>query len=191
MSQLFARIPRERIGVLIGANGSVKEYIERKLPVKLDINSETGDVIITLKEGAEDPSLLFKAKDVVLAIGRGFSPERAFRLLDEENCILEIIDLRSILGRSESALKRIKGRIIGRDGKTRAIIEEMSGALVSVYGHTVAIIGDFDQVNVAREAVNMLINGSEHASVYRFLQRKRQEIKRRRFELWEGSSLLP
>lgn len=191
MSQLFARIPRERIGVLIGANGSVKEYIERKLPVKLDINSETGDVIITLKEGAEDPSLLFKAKDVVLAIGRGFSPERAFRLLDEEDCILEIIDLRSILGRSESALKRIKGRIIGRDGKTRAIIEEMSGALVSVYGHTVAIIGDFDQVSVAREAVNMLINGSEHASVYRFLQRKRQEIKRRRFELWEGSSLLP
>ena len=191
MSQLFARIPRERIGVLIGANGNVKEYIERKLPVKLDINSETGDVIITLKEGAEDPSLLFKAKDVVLAIGRGFSPERAFRLLDEEDCILEIIDLRSILGRSESALKRIKGRIIGRDGKTRAIIEEMSGALVSVYGHTVAIIGDFDQVNVAREAVNMLINGSEHASVYRFLQRKRQEIKRRRFELWEGSSLLP
>jgi len=191
VSQLFARIPRERIGVLIGANGSVKEYIERKLPVKLDINSETGDVIITLKEGAEDPSLLFKAKDVVLAIGRGFSPERAFRLLDEENCILEIIDLRSMLGRSESALKRIKGRIIGRDGKTRAIIEEMSGALVSVYGHTVAIIGDFDQVNVAREAVNMLINGSEHASVYRFLQRKRQEIKRRRFELWGGSSLLP
>jgi len=191
VSQLFARIPRERIGVLIGANGSVKEYIERKLPVKLDINSETGDVIITLKEGTEDPSLLFKAKDVVLAIGRGFSPERAFRLLDEEDCILEIIDLRSILGRSESALKRIKGRIIGRDGKTRAIIEEMSGALVSVYGHTVAIIGDFDQVNVAREAVNMLINGSEHASVYRFLQRKRQEIKRRRFELWEGSSLLP
>jgi len=191
VSQLFARIPKERIGVLIGANGSVKEYIERKLPVKLDINSETGDVIITLKEGAEDPSLLFKAKDVVLAIGRGFSPERAFRLLDEEDCILEIIDLRSILGRSESALKRIKGRIIGRDGKTRAIIEEMSGALVSVYGHTVAIIGDFDQVNVAREAVNMLINGSEHASVYRFLQRKRQEIKRRRFELWEGSSLLP
>jgi len=191
VSQLFVRIPRERIGVLIGANGSVKEYIERKLPIKLDINSETGDVIITLKEGAEDPSLLFKAKDVVLAIGRGFSPERAFRLLDEEDCILEIIDLRSILGRSESALKRIKGRIIGRDGKTRAIIEEMSGALVSVYGHTVAIIGDFDQVSVAREAVNMLINGSEHASVYRFLQRKRQEIKRRRFELWEGSSLLP
>jgi len=191
VSHLFARIPRERIGVLIGANGNVKEYIERKLPVKLDINSETGDVIITLKEGAEDPSLLFKAKDVVLAIGRGFSPERAFRLLDEEGCILEIIDLRSILGRSESALKRIKGRIIGRDGKTRAIIEEMSGALVSVYGHTVAIIGDFDQVSVAREAVNMLINGSEHASVYRFLQRKRQEIKRRRFELWEGGSLLP
>lgn len=191
MSQLFVRIPRERIGVLIGAKGSVKEYVEKKLLVKLDVNSETGDVIITLKENTEDPSLLFKAKDLVLAIGRGFSPERAFRLLEEEDCILEIIDLRRILGRSESTIRRIKGRIIGRDGKTRAIIEEMSGAFISIYGHTVAIIGDFDQVSVAREAVNMLINGSEHTTVYRFLQRKRQEIKRRKFELWEGSPLLP
>ncbi|MCX8171787.1 MAG: hypothetical protein N3E47_07525, partial [Candidatus Bathyarchaeota archaeon] len=56
-------------------------------------------------------------------------------------------------------------------------------------GHTVAIIGDVEQVNVAREAINMLINGSQHATVYRFLQRKRQELKRRRLELWEGGKL--
>lgn len=191
MSQLFVKIPKERIGVLIGTEGSVKDYIERKLPVKLDIDSETGDVTITLKKDADDPSLLFRAKDVVLAIGRGFSPERAFKLLESEDYMLEIIDLRDILGKSESDLIRIKGRIIGRDGRTREIIEEMSGAFLSIYGHTVAIIGDVEQANIAREAVNMLINGSEHSTVYKFLQRRRQELKRRRFELWEGGSLLP
>ncbi|MEM1581007.1 MAG: KH domain-containing protein [Candidatus Bathyarchaeia archaeon] len=190
MAQSFVKIPRERVGVLIGTNGSVKDYIQEKLPVKLDIDSETGDVTITLKKEADDPSLLFKAKDIVLAIGRGFSPERAFKLL-EEDYMLDIIDLREIFGKSESDLRRIKGRIIGRDGRTREIIEEMSGALVSVYGHTVAIIGDIEQVSIAREAINMLINGSEHSTVYKFLQRRRQDLKRRRFELWEGSSLLP
>lgn len=191
MTQLFVRIPKERIGVLIGTSGSVKDYIQEKLPVKINIDSGTGDVTITLKEGAEDPSLIFKARDIVTAIGRGFSPERALRLLDGEDYMLEIIDLRDVVGKSESDLRRIKGRIIGRDGRTREIIEEMSGALVSVYGHTVAIIGDIEQVNVAREAINMLINGSEHATVYKILERRRQELKRRRFELWEDHSPMP
>jgi ribosomal RNA assembly protein len=191
VAQSFVRIPRERIGVLIGVNGSVKEHIENRLGVKLEIDSETGDVTITLKERNGDPTLIFRAKDVVMAIGRGFSPERAFKLLKNEDYMLEIIDLRDILGKSEAELRRVKGRIIGRDGRTREIIEEMSGAMVSVYGHTVAIIGDVDQVGVAREAVNLLIGGSAHSTVYKFLQRKRQELKRRRLELWEGSSLLP
>jgi ribosomal RNA assembly protein len=191
VAQSFVRIPKERIGVLIGVNGSVKDHIEKKLSVKLDIDSETGDVTITLKEKSEDPTLLFRAKDTVMAIGRGFSPERAFKLLENEDYMLEIIDLRDILGRSEAELRRVKGRIIGRDGRTREIIEEMSGAMISVYGHTVTIIGDAEQVSVAREAVNLLISGSAHSTVYKFLQKKRQELKRRRLELWEGSSLLP
>ncbi len=191
MAQLFVKIPKERIGVLIGVNGSVKNHIEEKLGVKLDIDSETGDVTITLKEKSEDPTVIFRARDAVMAIGRGFSPERAFKLLEDEDYMLEIIDLRDILGKSEAELRRVKGRIIGRDGRTREIIEEMSGTMVSVYGHTVAIIGDAEQVGVAREAVNLIIGGSTHSTVYKFLQRKRQELKRRRLELWEGGSLLP
>lgn len=189
--QLLVKIPKERIGVLIGADGAVKEHIQKMLSVTLDINSGTGDVAITLREGAEDPSLLFRAKDVVLAIGRGFSPERAFKLLESEDIVLDIIDLREYVGKSESELTRIRGRIIGREGKARKMIEELSGALVSVYGHTVAIIGDFEQVSIAREAILKLINGAEHSTVYKFLQRKRQEMKRGRLTLWEGGSLTP
>ena len=181
----FIRIPRERIGVLIGPNGSVKEQIEKTLGVKLQIDSSTGDVSIELNPENNDPSKLFRAKDVVTAIGRGFSPEKAFRLLEDENTILEIIDLRQIFGKSESDMRRIRGRIIGRDGKTRRIIEELTETYISVYGHTVGIIGDFEKAQIAREAIDMLIKGAMHGTVYRYLHRKRREIKKQMLELWE------
>jgi ribosomal RNA assembly protein len=181
----FVRIPKERVGVLVGPDGKVKQSIEKKFMVELEIESEAGGVTIVLSERTNDPSLLFRAKDVVTAIGRGFSPEHAFRLLRNEEDIFEFIDFRIVFGRSESDIKRVKGRIIGANGKTRKLIEELTDASVVVYGHTVGFIGTFEQVDVARNAVQMLIDGSQHHTVYRYLQRKRSEFKKQRLELWE------
>lgn len=181
----FVRIPKERIGVLVGPEGKVKREIEEKLMVELQIESEYGGVTITLSEKAADPSLLLRAKDVVTAIGRGFSPEHAFRLLNNTDDIFDFIDLRAIFGRSESDIKRVKGRIIGAEGKTRRAIEELTDASVVVYGHTVGFIGTFEQVDAARNAVQMLIDGCQHHTVYKYLQRKRGELKKQKLELWE------
>jgi len=181
----FVRVPKERVGVLVGPDGKVKQKIEEKLMVVLQIESESGGVTIVLSEKANDPSLLFRAKDVVTAVGRGFSPEQAFRLLRNEDDIFDFIDFRVVFGRSESDIKRVKGRIIGANGKTRRLIEELTNASVVVYGHTVGFIGTFEQVDAARNAVQMLIDGSQHHTVYRYLQRKRSEFKKQRLELWE------
>jgi ribosomal RNA assembly protein len=181
----FTKIPKERVGVLIGPEGKIKKNIEEKLSVELQIDSETGGVTLTMAEKAEDPSLLFKAKDVVTAIGRGFAPEYAFRLIRNEEAILDVIDLRTVFGRSESDIRRIKGRIIGMDGKTRRILEELTDTNVCVFGHTVSIIGDIEQVQAAREAIQMLVSGSLHSTVYRFLHRKRRGLKRKMLEIWE------
>ncbi len=182
---MFVRIPKERVGVLVGPDGKVKQNIEEKLMVELQIESESGGVTIVLSERANDPSLLFRAKDVVTAIGRGFSPEHAFRLLRNEDDVFDLIDLRTVFGRSESDIKRVKGRVIGADGKTRKLIEELTDASVVIYGHTIGFIGTFEQVEVARNAVQMLIDGSQHHTVYKYLQRKRSEFKKQMLELWE------
>lgn len=184
----FLKIPKERVGVLIGPEGKTKKHVEEKLNVELQIDSEAGDVTITMTEKTEDPSLLFKAKDLVTAIGRGFSPEHAFRLVRDEEALIDIIDLRSVFGKSEADIKRVQGRIIGMNGKTRRIIEELTDTNVSVYGHTIGIIGTIEQVQIAREAVEMLVKGSMHGTVYRFLHRKRRELKKRKLELWEKPS---
>jgi len=181
----FVRIPKDRIGALIGPEGRVKERIEKQLSLEMGIDSETGDVTMTLSPTNEDPSVLFRAKEVVTAIGRGFAPARAFRLLHDEDALLEVIDLREIFGRSLSELERVKGRIIGQEGKTRRIIEELTDAEVSVYGHTISIIAEADEMDIAREAIQMLLQGRQHSSVYRFLHRKRRELKKKKLEIWE------
>lgn len=181
----FVRIPKERVGVLIGPEGKVKRDVEERLQVKLEIESEAGGVEINLDERATDPSVLFRAKDVVTAIGRGFSPDQAFRLIRNEEVVFDFIDLRAIFGRSDSDIRRVKSRIIGMDGKTRRTIEELTEADVVVYGHTVGFIGTFEQVDIARNAVQMIIQGSEHHSVYNFLQKKRRDLKKQQLELWE------
>jgi ribosomal RNA assembly protein len=184
---MFVRIPKERVGVLVGPEGKVKAYIEDKLQVRLEIESETGGVRIVLSEKATktDPSLLLKAKDVVTAIGRGFAPEVTYRLIRNEDEIFDMIDLRLIFGRSDSDLKRVKGRIIGEDGKTRRLIEDLSEANLVIYGHTIGIIGSFEEADTARNAVQMIIDGCEHHTVYNYLQKKRSEQKKQRLELWE------
>jgi ribosomal RNA assembly protein len=184
-NKTYIKIPGDRIGALVGPEGTVKNVIERKLSVDLQVNSETGRVQITIPPEAKDPTVLFRAKEIVTAIGRGFAPDHAFRLLDDDEIMFEIIDLRETVGRSPSDLKRLKGRVIGKEGKTRRIIEELSEANISVYGHTISIIGYPDQSAIAREAVRMLIKGSLHGTVYRFLHKKRRELKKQRLQLWE------
>ncbi|MGB8780948.1 MAG: KH domain-containing protein [Candidatus Bathyarchaeia archaeon] len=181
----FIKIPKERVGALIGPQGTIKKSIEEKLSVELQIDSETGDVTVVMGENVTDPSMLFRAKDVITAVGRGFSPEHAFRLIRDEEAVLDILDLRTVFGKSEADIIRVKGRIIGMNGKTRMIIEELTDTNIAVYGHTVGIIGTLEQAQVAREAIEMLIRGGMHATVYRFLQRKRRQLKKKMLEIWK------
>ena len=171
---MHIKIPVERVGVLIGPGGSVKNLIEERSTARLDIDSETGSVRI---ESYEDALLAMRVLDVVRSIGRGFSPERALSILEDDMLMLDVLDLSKISG-TKSGITRIKGRIIGKSGNTREIMEKTSGAKISVYGKTVAILGYPEQIKVARTAVEMLIDGAPHGAVYSYLEKKSRELTR-------------
>ncbi|OGS48659.1 MAG: RNA-processing protein [Euryarchaeota archaeon RBG_16_68_13] len=171
---LYARVASDRVGVLIGPDGATKRRIEETTGTHIQVDSESGEVTIDESE-ARDPVLALKARDVVTAIARGFSEERAARLLQEDT-YLEVFDIKDF-AHSRNRIAQVKARLIGARGKTRRIIEELTGVDVSVWGHTVALVGETFEMAIAREAVIMLLRGSEHATVYRFLERKRADIK--------------
>lgn len=177
----YLKIPRERVGVVIGKQGIIKEEIEKATQTKIEIDSETGSVSIDPTEEATDPLSVWKARYIVKAIGRGFNPEIALKLTSDE-MILDIINLPDYVGKSKKAILRQKGRIIGKDGRTRDIISEMAEVDVSVYGKTVSLIGDMERIQVAREAVDMILHGARHKSVYAFLEKKNRELKIKEFK---------
>ncbi|MEM2109277.1 MAG: KH domain-containing protein [Candidatus Odinarchaeota archaeon] len=180
------RIPKDRVGVVIGKNGETKSLIEQLTNTKLTVDSSNNTVSIESSEQT-DPLGVWKTKQIVTAIGRGFNPKNALKLV-EDDVFLEIIDLKNIFP-SEKSQVRIKGRIIGENGKTRRTIEELSETKISVYGDTVGILGGQEQLKIARKAVEMLIKGSSHSSVYKYLSRKKQELKQQRYDLWERPPL--
>jgi len=171
------KIPKERIGVLIGKKGEIKRELEKRGNVKIDVDSEHGDVVITGK----DAIMIYDIKIIVQAIGRGFSPEIAMQLFNEDY-IFELIDIKEYAGKSKKKMERLRGRVIGENGKARRMIESMTETDISIYGKTIGIIGNVERVAIARHALEMLLSGAPHGYVYKRLEAKRRELHRIEFE---------
>ena len=181
------RIPTDRIGVLIGKSGETKSKIEQTCSVKLQVDSDSGETLIS-GLGKIDDIQPFKAMEIVIAIGRGFSPENAMKLLSGENA-LHVIDLREFVGKSPAQVERIKGRIIGEGGKARTNMENLSGTKISVYGRTVAVIGSPTQLKLAVNAISSLSGGSMHGVVYSKLEAAKRRNKLEKLKLWENQNV--
>ncbi|KAA0003427.1 MAG: RNA-processing protein [Thermoplasmata archaeon] len=166
----FVRIPMERIAVLIGKDGEIKRKIEEH-GVKLTIDSKNGEVRI---EG--EPIAEMDAENVVKAIGRGFSPHHAFYLFNDSYYFI-LIDMRDYVGKKNKHIHRVAGRIIGKDGKTRKKIENDANVFLSIYGHTIGIIGKIEGMEVAKKAIEMLLEGANHSTVYRYLEREKKRLR--------------
>lgn len=168
------KIPKERVAVLIGKGGEAKKDLENLSKTKITVDSEEGDVFVS----GEDSLGIYIAKEIIQAIGRGFNPEVA-QLLIKSDYVLEILDIRDFAGKSKETALRLKGRVIGREGKSRRLIEELAECHISVFGKTVSIIGSAENSQIAKQAVESLLKGGTHANVYKFLEKKRKEIKRK------------
>jgi ribosomal RNA assembly protein len=166
----------ERVGVLIGHKGETKRQLEEKSGLKLDIDSKQGEVEIDEHE-CKDPLMIIKLENIIKAIGRGFSPQKAFRLFDDESDFF-VFDLYAYVGKKESHVRRLKSRIIGREGKTKRVLEELTNSKLSVYGHTVSVISDIVNMNILKKSIDMILTGSKQATVYRFVETQMKELRR-------------
>ena len=172
MYQYEIKIPKDRIAVLIGTKGKVKKEIEANTKSKLKVDSKEGDIFIV----GDDSLGLMTAKDVIQAIGRGFNPEIALALLKPDYC-MEIVDISDYSRNTKKDMIRLKGRAIGAGGKAIKTIEFLTETNISVYGKTIAIIGEIERVNLAKRAVENILQGSPHSKVYSWLENKRKELR--------------
>lgn len=158
------KIPLERVAVLIGSKGSTKKELEEKSDSRIFIDSVDGTVTII----GQDVIKLYSLKNIIYAIGRGFNPKFAEGLF-KIDYMLKVIPLKN-LGNSKKSVLRVKGRLIGTEGKTRRYIESLTDTHICVFGKTISILGESRRVEIATRAINMLISGSNHSTVYAWLE---------------------
>lgn len=158
----FVAIPQIRLKALKKAESRLEDLTNLKIGFNDEVSIE-----------GDDSLDIFRMKEVVKAFGRGFDLDTAINLLDDE-WRLEFIDIKEFFGKSRNRMITLKARVIGKRGKTKRLIENLAEVKLSIYGKTVGIIGRWDMVGIAKEAVEMLLSGSMHSTVYRFLERHRK-----------------
>ena len=99
------------------------------------------------------------------------------QLLKQDYCF-ESIDMTDF-ARNANDVARVRGRVIGTNGKSRKKLEELTETRISIYGKTVGIIGQIEKVDLAKKAIENLLNGSPHTKVYSKLERNKKENFRR------------
>jgi len=82
------KVPKERIGVLIGKNGEIKKKIEEETHIQIDVDSKEGEIRVS----GEDALALFTSKNIIKAIARGYNPDIALTLL-KQDYILELLEV--------------------------------------------------------------------------------------------------
>jgi len=170
------RIPEDRVGVLIGKEGASKKMLEERSGIPLNITKD-GEVTYDDEAETADPLMCLKIMDVIKAVGRGFNPEKAVKILDDDDMYIEMIDIKDAVGDRQSQVQRARGRLIGRDGKTRKLIEDLADVSMVVYGNTVSLIGNSVSLPIAKQACVMLLHGSEHSTVYHYLESQRPRLR--------------
>jgi len=137
------------------------------------------DTIISIEDDIKiegEGFQVYQTKQVLKAFGRGFIIKDSLCLLDDDYG-LEIINLPDLV-KSQNRMTIVKGRLIGTGGKTKKMIEKYTETKLSIQGKTISILGKWDKINVSKEAVMMIIDGSSHVSLYKWLEKQYSGVKR-------------
>ena len=163
------RTSKKRVGTL---KTSVIREIEERGEVKISVDKE-GDVEISGNDGGHE----WIAEQVIKAILEGFLPAKAYKLFSDE-VFLDIVDLDASFYRKDNQIERAKSRIIGEAGSAKKKLEELTGTFRNVSSkNQVAIIGTFEELKLAKEAILRILEGAPHTSVYKYLENQNRKNK--------------
>ena len=138
-----------------------KALLEQKLGIKINIEGKK----VTFEGEAFKE---YEAAIVLEAIQFGFSVKKALSLTDERLAFRKI-PMKKFTRRKN--MQEVRSRVIGKEGKTKRTIEDISNSDVIINENTIGIICPADEIEESTTAITNLIKGSKQANVYRFLER--------------------
>lgn len=167
----YVMVPDEHLDKL---DKDTIEYIERETGSELQIDDSAKTIGIKDNNSVNQ----MKTRNVMKAISVGFDPQISVKLSYNELYHLEILNVKNMT-RNKAEMKRQKSRIIGKNGKTKDLISELTDTDINIYNNKVGIIGENQDVLKSREVIKKLVNGTPHSRIYSELERYKREKNQR------------
>lgn len=140
--------------------------------MKLDVrfNLQTKRIEFRTNHTTENPAAIQKTEEFLKAFALGFDVDDAVVLLRLDNLYLETFNIRDIKLLPGDDEARAIGRMAGQGGKVKFAIENATHTRIVIANYNVHVLGSWQNVKLAINALQDLVIGSPPGKVYSRLQ---------------------
>jgi len=159
-------VPPNRLTPLKAHWMEILQPLVEHMKLQVRMNTKRRCVEIRSSEHTDDIGSLQKAADFVKAFMIGFEVKDAVAMLRLDDLFIESFQVKDVKRLAGDHLSRCIGRLAGKDGKTKYAIENATRTRICLIEDKIHILGSFQNIKLARDAVCALILGSEPGKVY-------------------------
>jgi RNA-binding protein PNO1 len=164
---LQVNVPANRFTPLKENWMALYEPVTKQMKIDLRMNLKTKKVELKTTKETEDEGALQKSADFVQAFLLGFEVQDAVALLRLDDLYLECFEVKDVKQTLKGEhMSRGIGRLAGKSGKTKFTIENATRTRIVIADQHIRILGSFQNIKIARDALCNLILGSPPGKVY-------------------------
>ncbi|KAI9057951.1 eukaryotic type KH-domain (KH-domain type I) [Trametes sanguinea] len=172
-------IPPHRMTPLKKEWVNIFSPLTEMLQLQVRMNVQRKCVEIRTSKHTKDIGAIQKGADFVKAFALGFDVNDAIALLRLDDLYLDSFEIKDVKTLHGDHLSRAIGRIAGQDGKTKFTIENASRTRIVLADTKIHILGSFQNIKIARDAIVSLILGSPPGKVYAGLRTVSARMRQR------------
>lgn len=159
-------VPQHRMTPLKNSWLSLYKPVTEILKLDMRMNLKSKKVEIKTTPKTSDTGNLQRASDFVHAFILGFDINDAIALLRLDDLYVECFEVKDVKTLRGEHLARCIGRMAGRHGKTKFTIENATRTRIVLADTKIHILGSFQNIRAARDAICSLIMGSPAGKVF-------------------------
>ncbi|RHZ69001.1 hypothetical protein Glove_291g39 [Diversispora epigaea] len=172
-------VPPNRFTPLKKEWEKIYDPLVRHLNLQVRMNTRSKRVELKTSKYTDDPCSLQKAEDFLKAFMLGFDVDDAITILRVDDLYIDSFDIKDVKSLEGDHLSRAIGRIAGKNGAVKYAIENTSKTRIVLAETSIHILGSFQNIKVAKDAIVSLILGSPPGKVHANLKVISSRMKQR------------